>query len=335
LKSLLRYSLLVCLLAAAPVLADESTVVVTPRVQRDEGLPTPVIWPSYSGSVGGNEVRNCLTWGNGWQAFVERSALRAMDRVGHVWIHNPGGMLLGKEMRYDQFSRCREAAKLTGNEVLQRVSRWDEFTREMSRVSERGELVIYVGGPHTLSLAKEENDEEWLQRALDEIRPVLDIRPPVIIGLDATYGRPANAKLEPYRQWNRRGGPNGLTAQLIKRFLAAGHEVILEPGLLASADWARDRVSLLANHGFWNGKLKGRDIRVRHYLPDFGSYLKPSEVTTRQFRYLQLLKDRTSEEQQALVNAVITAGYDVVLPSNQHPDWPYRADKSSSDSSSN
>ena len=226
-------------------------------------------------------------------------------------------------MEFQQFSRCRQAAALGGNEVLERVSRWHEFTEHMSRLSAEGDLVIYVGGPHTLELRQGETDEQWLARALEELRPVRDIRPRVAVGLDAVYGHPNDPKHQGGK-WVRFGGPEGLNAQLVNHLLNEGHGVLFEPGLLASADWAHGRVGLIANHRYWNKQLKyGEDIRAPHYLKHWGGYLKPTEVTTRQFRYLQMLKDRTREEELALIDAIVAAGYDCIVPNNKHPRFPF------------
>ncbi len=63
---------------------------------------------------------------------------------------------------------------------------------------------------------------------------------------------------------------------------------------------------------------------MRVHPAEWGWFTDPATVTTRQFRYIQLQGKQTPEEESALIEAILAAGYDCVLPSYKHPAHPFR-----------
>ena len=285
-------------------------VVVGPTVTRPADAGESKVWPLYASSGGGDEIRNCGWWRAGWRDFVDRKAMPAARLHGRVWIHNPGGVVDGQAMRFQQFTEASQQAALSGNDALKKVSEWTEFSEQMSRLSEVGELMIYLGCPATMSFQAEETDEEWFARALRELKPVLDIEPNPLVGFDATYGQPADASRGEFARF---GGPDGLIARVIDHLTETGHEVIVEPKILVSAAWLRARAGICATDWYWETLLRNRDIRLPDHLPGWGDALKPTEIPGRQVRMLNLLWKKPIEEQRATIRATLDAGYDVTV----------------------
>lgn len=290
--------------------ATAESVVATPRVERPAAAGEPRVWPLFSAASGGNEIRNCGWWRGGWEEFIERKALPTVRRHGRVWIHNPGGVINGQAMRFQQFTDCEDQAALTGNKTLAAVADWRAFSRQMSRVAAEGELVIYIGCPATLSLHKGESDDEWLRRALAEAEPIFAIEPKPIVGFDATYGHPADASRGAF---GRFGGERGLIARVLREFTDRGYEVLVEHAILAEATWMRDLAGLVTDEWYLETQLRGRDVRLPHYLSHWGDYLKPSEIRGRQVRLLSRVWRKPLEVQRAVVDATLAAGYDVAI----------------------
>ena len=217
----------------------------------------------YASSGGGDEIRSCGWWRAGWRDFVDRKAMAMARRHGCVWVHNPGGVVSGQAMRFQQFTEASQQAALTGNETLKKVADWEEFSRQMSRLAEVGELMVYLGCPATMPLEEGETDREWFARALRELKPVFDIEPKPLVGFDATYGHPADASRAEY---GRFGGPEGLIARVIDHLDRSGYEVIVEPNILASAGWLRDRAGVCSTDWYFDSVLKNRDVRVPHHV---------------------------------------------------------------------
>lgn len=284
-------------------------VEVTPVVERRAEAGPPQLWALYSSASGSDEIRNCGTWRTGWREFVEKRALPAAREFGAVWIHNPGGVIRGEAMKYQQFTECSQQAALSGNEQLASVADWSEFTKQISRVAAEAPLLIYLGSPATLRLTDDETDPQWLSRALDELAPVLQIDPKPIIAFDATYGHPSASP-----PWDRIGGPDGLTAQLLKRLTADGYEVLVEPAILAEANWLEAIAGTCATEFWWHRMLKGgKDIRVPHYKPGWGDHLSPTEVTGRQVRIYTDLYKQPFAVQRDTLNATLASGYDAAI----------------------
>lgn len=298
------------LFLALPGVGTAAEVAVGPVVARPAAAGDPRVWPVYASSGGGDEIRNCAWWGAGWRDFVDRKAMPMAKRHGCMWIHNPGGVVSGQAMRFQQFTEASQQAALTGNEKLQKVTDWAEFTRQMSRLSEVGELMIYLGCPETMPLRDGETDDQWFARALSELQPVIDIEPNPLVGFDATYGHPADATRKDYARF---GGPDGLIARVIDYLVETDHEVIVEPNILVSADWLRDRAGICATDWYWDTVLKGRDVRVPHHVKPWGAVFKPTEIHGRQVRMLNLLWKKPIDVQRETVSATLAAGYDVAL----------------------
>ncbi|TWT47481.1 hypothetical protein [Botrimarina hoheduenensis] len=284
---------------------------IKPIVTRPDSPGEPRLWPVCYSSSGGNEIRNCFAWRHGWPAFAESQGLPLVRRHGALWIHNPGGVVTGQPMRFQQLTRCRQQAELSGNETLALVSRWDEFTEQMCRIAAEGHLLIYLGCPATLKPLADETDEAWLARAVEEIGPVLAIEPRPILAFDATYGHPADKDRQ---TWARAGGPDGLVALLLKELDSRGYEILVEPAILVEADWLRQRAGVVANEFWWDKILRrGGDFRPPHQFPAWGKFCKPSEITGRQVRLLTQLHRKPWEEQLPYVRATLAAGYDVAV----------------------
>ena len=227
---------------------------------------------------------------------------------GALWIHNPGGVVTGKSMRFQQFRNCTEQAALSGDETLRRVADWRTFSEQMSRITAEGRLMIYVGSPSTLGVRDDETDDEWLARALDELAPVLAIEPKPAIGFDATYGHPAA-----YPPWDRLGGAEGLIARVLRHLTDAGYQVVVEPAILARAAWMNEISGLVATEFWWGRMLKdGQDIRIPHYKPEWGEHLSPTEVRGPQMRMYTKRFDSLAEQRETLASP-LAAGYDAVI----------------------
>lgn len=291
--------------------ADPSEIdPILPLVARPTEDPSAKIWPFYEASSGKKLTRSCGWWLRGWKTFVDEKALPNVQKYGRVWIHNPGGVIPGQAMRFQQFTDCTQQAKLTGQSELQLISQWDVFSEQMSRLTAAGELVIYIGCPATMKLWEGETDAQWLARARAEIAPILAINPNPLIGFDATYGHPA----DPSRgDWKRFGGEKGLIAQLIQTFIDTDHEVLVESSILANATWLRDRAGVVATDWNWRVTYKGRDVRTPHYRRHWGDIFRPSEIPGRKVRMLTKLYLQPSEKQPLIVTATLAAGYDCTV----------------------
>lgn len=290
--------------AAACVLAE-----VTPRVDRPASAGEARVWPMYLSASGGNEIRNCQSWRNGWEEFVENRALPAARRYGAMWIHNPGGVVSGQPMKFQQFTECEQQAALSGNEELANVADWQSFTAQMSRLASVGPLLIYIGCPETLNLKPGETDRQWLARAREELTPILEIDPKPLIGFDATYGHPAIGET-----WDRYGGADGLIARLLIGLSDDGYEIVVEPAILAEATWLRDIAGTCATEFWWRRMLHGgQDIRVPHHKPGWGEHLSPTEVRGRQVRMYTELFRKPLPEQRDVLRGTLEAGYDAAI----------------------
>lgn len=301
--------LLLLIAAPSPAPADEP-IVIAPRVERPESTGPPRAWPVYSAGSGGNEIRNCFEWRRGWKHFVDQKAMPMVEKAGRVWVHNPGGVVFGEAMKFEQFTECRQQAALTGRAELALVSDWEEFSAQMSRVAAAGELVVYLGCPVTMPPKDGETDDAWFARARRELAPVLAIEPKPILGFDACYGHPADAGVD---AWGRFGGPDGLVARVLTSLADEGYELLVEPGILASASWLRDRAGIVASETQWVRELKGRDIRMRHPRRSWGEFFKPSEIRGRQVRHYAQLWRKPDAVQHATMRATLEAGYDVAV----------------------
>lgn len=309
------YSCSLIAIAAVVAAAEQSAAQDTadsvdqPRVLRSTSTGPPRVWPVFSASSGGNEIRNCGWWRRGWKTFVDSHALPAVRQTGSCWIHNPGGVVFGESMRFDQFSDCSRQARETGQPELLRISRWRAFTAQMSRLSRSGRVLIYIGNPATMTVRDGEATISWIDRAATELGPVLAIRPKPILAFDATYGHPA----DPSRGYGRMGGPKGLIALLLTNLSQNGYEILVEPNILADATWLRGIAGVVSTEWYWETQLRYQDRRVGHPAPGWGAALPPTQVLGRQVRFYDQLWRRPVNEQLAVIRGSLSAGYDVAI----------------------
>ncbi len=191
---------------------------------------------------------------SGWPGFVERIAPTA-ERWGRIWLHNPFGALKGEPMQFLQRSQAHR------QNLPWLIARFDWAVR---RLTSRGvEVVAYVGSPRQLPLESGQSREAWLQRAMAELRPLVDGG--CSIGFDATYGGPAM-------------GPDSLTFLLIEQLRTYRIRVYCEPWARADSPHMFD-LSFVSRESFFQDnrlhkkwaaidKIRGEIVRLLLPQPD-------------------------------------------------------------------